>query len=328
MAYARAPGRICLIGEHCDWAGGAAIVVPMDREIRVRARAAEGLEATAVMEGVEIGWHEGEPPGPLFLVPAVVDELAERWNLPRLGALHIEGELLPGRGFSSSAAVAVAVVRAWAELHGLHLEPDQVADAAWRAEHTRAGVACGRLDPLACAYALPLYLEFDGDAYRAEPVPARLDLAVGAFRTPRDTHAILTALGRHFRGEVPLRDFEAVRRVGAVRNAIEGFAAQARFARTALLDGDLPALGGAMNTCQEIYEEELMDTLPELRAPGVVRAVRALRASGARGAKFSGAGGDGSVIGLYPPGGSVGDGVAALDAMGLEAFAMEVWCTV
>ncbi len=303
-------------------------MVPMDREIRVEARPDEDLCATALLEGTELTWRAGEEPGPLFLVPAVVEELAERWGLPRQGSIRIEGELLPGRGFSSSAAVAVALVRAWAALHGMTLDPAQVADAAWHAEHGRGGVACGRLDPLACAYGLPLYLEFDGDAFRVEPIPARLDLAVGAFRAPRDTHAILAALGRHFRGDVPLRDFDAVRRVGAVRNALEGFGAQARHGRRALLDGDLVALGGAMNTCQEIYEEELMETLPELRAPGLVRAVRALRASGAMGAKFSGAGGDGSVIGLYHPGGPVRDGVAALDALGLDAIATEVWCTV
>lgn len=328
MAYARAPGRLCLLGEHCDWAGGAAIVVPMDREIRVRARLADHTRATALLEGQELVWSPGADPGALFLVPVVLDELAERTGRSISAEIHIEGELLPGRGFSSSAAVAVALVRALAELHGLVLDAGEVADAAWRAEHLRAGVNCGRLDPLACAHALPLYLEFDGEGYRAEPVPARLDLAVGAFRAPRDTHAILESLGRHFRGEVPLRDFEAVRRVGAVRSGIEGFAAQARHARRALLDGDLVALGGAMNTCQEIYEEEWMDTLPALRAPGLVRAVRALRASGALGAKFSGAGGDGSVIGLFHPGGPVRDGVAALDALGLDSLAMEVWCPV
>jgi mevalonate kinase len=83
-----------------------------------------------------------------------------------------------------------------------------------------------------------------------------------------------------------------------------------------------------MNGCQEIYEEELMPAFGELRAPGLVRAVRSLRASGAYGAKFSGAGGDGSVIGLYPPGSAdTAHGVTALDALGLDAFPMEVWCS-
>ncbi|MFZ5475620.1 MAG: mevalonate kinase family protein [Myxococcota bacterium] len=322
----RVPGRVCLLGEHNDWAGGAAIVVPMDRAVAARAEPADTLSATAVMEGRSFAWTDGEDPGPLRFVPAVAAELAARFGVPATGRVHLDGDLPPGRGFSSSAATCVAVARALAGLHGLALTRDDEVEVAYRAEHDRVGVACGRLDPLACAHGVPLFLRFAGDDVRVEPVPACLELAVGSFRAPRDTPGILATLGRHFRGEVPLRDFDAVRRVGAVRGAMEGFCAQAIAGRSALVEGDLPALGACMDACEEIYEEELMAAIPALEAPGLVRAVRALRAAGALGAKFSGAGGDGSVVGLYPPRGDVAAGVAALDRLGLDAFAMEVWC--
>lgn len=319
------PGRICLLGEHCDWAGGASIVVPMDRGIRVQITASPLLSATAVLEGQAIDWRHGED-GPLRFVGAVVDELHDRFNLSRSGAVHIEGDLPAGRGFSSSAAVCVGLVRAFAAEAGLALSRDEEIEIAYRAEHDRCGINCGRLDHAAVAWGTPVFLRFVGDEMDAEPLPACLELAVGSFPTPRDTVGILAALGRYHRGEVPLRDFDAVRTVGAVRGAIEGFAAQATHARRALLEGDIVALGAAMDVCQDIYEEELMAALPELYAPGLVRAVRALRAAGALGAKFSGAGGDGSVIGLFPPRGGVAAGVAALDTLGLDAFPMEVWC--
>jgi galactokinase len=331
----RVPGRVCLIGEHNDWAGGAAVVVPMDRGVTVQAEPADTMSATAVLEGRSLAWTDGDDPGLLHFVPAVAAEMSERFGIVTTAHLHIGGDLPAGRGFSSSAALCVALVRAFAQLAGRTLSREEEIEAAYAAERHRVGVPCGRLDPAACAWGLPLHLRFLGDEMLAEPLPARLALAVGSFRAPRDTVGILATLGRHFRGEVPLRDPDAVRRVGAVRGAIEGFGAQAAFARRALLDGDLAALGGAMDTCQEIYEEELMPTFDTLRAPGLVRAVRALRAAGALGAKFSGAGGDGSVVGLFPvrdlpPSeapvhGSVGAGVAALDALGLDAFAMEVW---
>lgn len=325
--YGRAPGRICLVGEHNDWAGGAAIVVPLDREVRARVRPAPTLSATAVFDGQSHAWTEGEPPGPLFLVPAVADEVAARFGLRREMAVTLEGDLPTGRGFSSSAATCVALVRAWLAQAGLGAEPAEVAEAAYAAERHRAGVACGRLDPLASAWGVPLFLRFAGEEVEVEPVPAHLELAVGAFRAPRDTRAILDTLGRHWRGEVPLRDWSAVQRVGAVRGAIEGFGAEAVRARAALRADDLPALGRAMDACQALYEDDLGATLPELRAPGLVRAVRALRANGALGAKFTGAGGDGSVIGLYPPGGEARHGAWALDALGLDSFVVEVWCT-
>jgi galactokinase len=323
------PGRICLVGEHNDWAGGAAIVVPMDRFVRVRLRTADSLSATAILDGKACTWTGQGDPGPLRFVPAAARVCSGAWGVPCVGAVHIEGELPAGRGFSSSAAVCVALVRAFAQEAGLSLGPSEVAELAWRAEAVECGVNCGRLDPLACAWGTPLFLRFNGDEADGEPLPAHFGLAVGSFPAPRDTVAILATLGKHHRGEVAVRDWEGVRRVGAVRGALDGFGEQARHARQALLEGDVTALGASMDVCQDIYEEELMPAFPELRAPGLVRAVRALRQTGALGAKFSGAGGDGSVVGLYAPDDPrMAEGVAALDRLGLEAFAMELWCSV
>ncbi|MBM4391720.1 MAG: hypothetical protein FJ090_11405 [Deltaproteobacteria bacterium] len=322
------PGRLCLVGEHNDWAGGASIVVPLDRHVRCRATPAPRLSATAVLEGRHLAWSGEGDPGPLRLVPAVSAELAAR-GLPSTATVHVDGDLPPGRGFSSSAATCVALARAIAGTGGVALDVTTAAEVAYRSERERCGVNCGRLDPVACAHGMPLFLRFSGEAYDAEPIAAHLVLAVGSFRAPRDTVGILAVLGRYFRGEVKVRDWEAVRRVGAVRGALEGFGEQARLARDALAASDLRAVGASMNVCQAIYEDELAACLPELRAPGLHRAVRALRAAGALGAKFSGAGGDGSVIGLFKPGDPrAAQGVAALDALGLDAFVTEVWCTV
>ena len=152
---------------------------------------------------------------------------------------------------------------------------------------------------------------------------ARLSLAIGSFDAPRDTAGILAALQRLAHGEVRLRDFEAARQVGAVRDALDASGARAVDGRRALVEGDLRALGAAMNACQDIYEEDLLPVVPELHAPRLIKAVRALRAAGALGAKFSGAGGDGSVIGLFPHG-RAAPGVAALDRPGTTAFALDL----
>lgn len=308
-----APGRICLVGEHNDWAGGSALTVPMDRALHVR-RAPGPFHVSAVFEGRVCTWDGVDEPGIFDLLAAVFTTLDE----PLSGAHVIGGDLPAGRGFSSSAALCVALIRALRP----HLDTPSVAELAYQAER-KSGSACGRMDPLACAWAVPLALRFNGDTVIAEPISGRCALAVGTFPTPRDTRGILDALTRHHRGDVELRDWGALARVGAVRGALEGFGVQAGFATTALRDHDLRAVGGAMDTCQEIYEEELVPEFPELRAPGLSRAVRALRAAGALGAKFTGAGGEGSVIGLYPPG-AAGPGVRALDALGLQAFAVDV----
>ncbi len=314
---ASAPGRICLVGEHCDWAGGAGLTVPMDRSVRLEWRAtgeSPRFGATSWFEGREARWNGEGDPGLFRLIPACFDAVGEALS----GELRITADLPAGRGFSSSAALCVAMVRAlrpgW--------DPTTIAEAAYSAERA-TGSEIGRMDPLACAWGVPLHLRFHGDAVICEPVAGRCALAVGVFPSPRDTRAILTTLNQHHAGEVSLRDWSAVARVGAVRGAIERFAAETDRATEALRDHDLAVLGGAMNACQDVYEDDLVPSFPELRAPGLARAVRALRAAGALGAKFTGAGGDGSVIGLYEPG-KAEAGVRALDALGLSAFCVEV----
>jgi mevalonate kinase len=321
----RIPGRVCLLGEHNDWAGGAALVVPMDRALAVRVTPASSLYATALLEGRALEWMDGED-GPLRFVSAVADVLGEAYGLPRGCAVHVDGDLPAGRGWSSSAALCVGLVRGMLALRGRVEAPDVEAELAARAEQ-RAGVACGLLDPLACAHGMPLFLRFCGSAYGIESVPARLSLAVGSFPAPRDTPAMLRALGRLRRGEAPLLDFMEVRRAAAVHDALDGFGDAAVRGRDALLAGDLEALGVELDTCQALYEEELLPAVPELAAPGLVRAVRALRRAGALGAKFSGAGGDGSVIGLFRDASHAAMGVTALDGLGLHAFVMELDAT-
>ncbi len=313
---ATAPGRICLVGEHNDWAGGQALTVPMDRSITVSITPGP-FHISSWFEGRELHWDGVGDPGIFHLAQAVFTSLGE----PLAGDVTISGDLPAGRGFSSSAALSVALVRALRP----GLDPAAVAELAYTAERA-TGSACGRMDPLACAWGVPLSLRFHGDTVLAEPVSGRCALAVGVFPSPRDTRGILATLSKHHAGDVPLRDWGALAKVGAVRDALEGFATQAGFATTALRDHDLRALGGSMDACQEIYEEELMPAFPELKAPCLIRAVRALRKSGALGAKFTGAGGEGSVIGLYPPGGAA-LGVRALDGLGLQAFAVEVFAS-
>lgn len=312
-AAAFAPGRICLVGEHNDWAGGYALTVPMDAGVRVEMNPGP-FRVSSWIEGREHVWSGQGDAGVLRLVPAVFAQLGRALE----GQVVIRSDLPPGRGFSSSAAVCVAVARALDPTLG----PSDAAELAYQAERS-TGSACGRMDPLACAWSVPLSLRFHGDSVLVEPTSGRCALAVGVFPAARDTRAILTALTTHHAGEVPLRDWSALARVGAVRSALDGFSAQAMHAASALRDHDLRAVGGAMDACQDIYEEELMPAFPELHAPGLLRAVRSLRASGALGAKFTGAGGEGAVIGLYPPGGA-DPGVRALDALGLRGFAVDV----
>lgn len=132
---------------------------------------------------------------------------------------------------------------------------------------------------------------------------------VANFAAPRDTPGILSALG-------------AARETPHVQRAFSGFELAARGLVPQLLRGDLEGAGAAMDHCQALYEQELL-CLPALAAPGLLAAVRAAREAGAIGAKFSGAGGDGSVVALVSPD-RASNVVNTLASMGLSAEAVTI----
>ncbi len=287
----RVPGRICLLGEHCDWAGGASLVAPLP--LAITARFTPGGEGLRVRSGaLSARYPLPSPPiaggDALRYVAAVAAELHERGRGVPPGELVLESDLPRGRGFSSSAALCVAAALALAP----GLGPERAAEVAYAAERGRVGVACGRLDQLACALARPLRIRWRGGEPQAGEVAGPpLTLVAAAFPAPRDAPGILDTLARHHRGEGEPARCAAVRRViaGWGRLALEGAAAWEA--------GDVGALGAAMSEAQSRYEVELAG-LPALAAPGLTAACAAARAAGALGAKFSGAGGDGSVVAL------------------------------
>lgn len=302
----RYPGRACLLGEHCDWAGGASLTVPLDQGIRVSAvAAAGGLAVRATLEGQVLEGHWDLQPsvdpagGPLRFVPAAALALRARGIEPPPVQLTVMSDLPPGRGLSSSAAFCLAVLDALARHAGCRLEGGVLAALATEVERDLLGVACGPLDPLACVAAAPVLLRWGAGAAvaieRIDPVRS-LHLVVGSFAAPRDTPAILRTLQNHAHSAEAHR--LAPQAVAAVREALATFAEAAELGATALRSGESAALGLAMDRCQHAYER-MAAQVPALHAPMLAQAVAGLRQRGALGAKFSGAGGDGSVIALY-----------------------------
>ena len=301
------PGRLGLLGEHCDWAGGVSLVVPLDLRIKARFEPKDGAPVLQVQSThrptrrhLDATYSAPLNPGRFRNTNDPLRYVAATWTVLRHagvpvagGTLSLESTLPMGRGFSSSAALCVAAARALSQ-ELVDADFRQIADWATTAERDLVGIACGALDPLACAADAPLFIEWENEGGSPRKLTAGepLHVVAGAFSRPRDAPGILRTLQALNAGDASSPD------CSAVQTAIRTWAELARDGMRALEDGRAADLGGAMNAAQRVYETHLHDRLPALRAPGLVRVCAAVRDAGALGAKFSGAGGDGSVVAL------------------------------
>lgn len=132
----RAPGRVNLIGEHTDYAGGLVLPVAIDRSVTVSGAPAEDIRLTS--DEAQPGWQR--------YVDAVVHELAELGRPPAGFHGRVSSDLPIGAGLASSAALEVGVALALCAVAELALEPLALAEACRRAEERAVGVPCGIMD--------------------------------------------------------------------------------------------------------------------------------------------------------------------------------------
>jgi galactokinase len=136
---ARAPGRVNLIGEHVDYAGGSALPLAIGQGSRVRwVKTAEALTAFSSFDHRRISLARPQEDDPSWA--AIVAKASALTGCDQ-GRLEIDGDLPIGAGLSSSTSLAVALVLA---LGGAMKEDDLIA-ASWECEQA-LGTPTGFLD--------------------------------------------------------------------------------------------------------------------------------------------------------------------------------------
>jgi len=320
------PGRLCLFGEHSDWAAlyrakdpsiapGYCLVAGTDQGLHARAEpASDTFEIVSDLP-------DGSRAGPLRLParPSALDAAARRGGFFSYAAgvaaevsdryavkglrLSVRGDLPIARGLSSSAALCVLVARAFNRVYDLDLSASDEMELAYAGER-RAGSECGRMDQICAFGQSPMFVQFDGPDFELEPLEPgdTLFLLVVDLCQSKDTRRILKDLNECF-PSTPGPVAAAVREALGPRNA-----ELPRRARAIVSAGDARALGELMVEAQSLFDSFVAPACAELRAPRLhaTLAHAALRELG-----FGGKGV-----------GSQGDGCAQLVARGPEERAL------
>lgn len=278
------PGRLCLFGEHSDWAAeygihpGHCIVVGTDQAMKAIVRPSDAFSVETLIPDE---W--GRPSGrtrqmsclwkPETLLAAASDEneffrycagvayeILKRQNLPGgLDVRIVDMELPLKRGVSSSAAVCILVAKAFNECYNLRLFPHELMEFSYRGERL-TGSQCGRMDQ-ACIYgSVPVLLVLEKAAnVRIEPAFVQKDLSLFYvdLAGKKDTVAILRDLNDRYLKEESLQEALGPRNEEIVRQAFQ-----------LLQRGQADELGRLMAEAQRIFDGMVAVHSPgELAAP-------------------------------------------------------------
>jgi galactokinase len=329
----RAPGRVNLIGEHTDYNGGFVLPLAIEQGCTAKvtrrpdglarftsAQRAHRIEAVVaeLAPGQVAGWAS-YPAGSVWAVHAAGRDVTGL-------AVHIDSNVPPGAGLSSSAAVVCSVTAAVAEEFGGPLDPDDLVTLARRAENDFVGAPTGGMDQLASVKCTAGHvLLCDMRSLATEQVPFDLESA-GLRLLVTDTRAA----HQHSDGEYGARRAaceEAARVLGvpSLRDVSADLLQERRDALLAAADGDDVLLRRARHVVTE--NARVLETAALLRAGDVAgvgpllldshasmladfeitvaevdAAVKAAITGGAIGARMTGGGFGGCVISLVPEG--------------------------
>lgn len=308
------PGRLCLFGEHSDWAGlqrsinanivpGYAVVTGIEQGIYGTAEKADTFSVTSAlpeyhgssffcemdMGKLRAAAREG---GFFSYVAGVASYICEWYHV---GGIHLEitDMTLPMKsGLSSSAAICVMVAKAFNQLYDLHMNTLGVMNIAYWGEQ-RTPSRCGRLDQ-ACAFGVnPVIMTFDGNELDVDRITVRKPLyyVFADLMAGKDTVKILGDLNRGY----PFAHNEAEERLHDALGKDNRIIASR--AISYISGGDAKQLGVLMTEAQALFDAKVAPMCPEELTAPVLHSILEdpIVKSLTYGAKGVGSQGDGTV---------------------------------
>ena len=280
------PGRLCLFGEHTDWAGhyrtmnadimpGASIVTGIEQGIYAEVEKSSIFEMHSDAEEIDDVWRDFScrmndaelkrvaRSGSFFCYCAGVASYMLEWYKVGGVRIRITKMTLPMKsGLSSSAAICVLVARAFNLLYNLNLNTLGEMNIAYVGE-LRTSSRCGRLDQ-ACAFGVkPNLMTFDGDEIEVKALNVKKSLywVFADLCAEKDTIKILSDLNKAY----PFASTEAEQNLhkalgewnqNLIQKAIKYMAT-----------GDAESLGRLMTEAEDMFDKYIAPMSPALWAP-------------------------------------------------------------
>ena len=319
----QAPGRVNLIGEHTDYNDGFCLPMAIDRATWIALRPRDGEVSVQALDMDDAA---------TFRLDALPRDGASwrryvagvAWALQQNGYTLsgwegvLRGDVPIGSGLSSSAALELAVARAFAAVSGFDWEPTRMARLGQQTENQWLGLQTGIMDQLVSANGVAghaLLMDCRSLALSPVPLPGGTGVVVMDTRTPR---GLVNSAYNQRRAEC--EQAAAVLGVAALRDAARADLERAAdrlapvvfrrarhvisenertlLAAEAMRAGDAVELGRLMNASHDSLRDDYEVTSHTLDT--MVESAR--RQRGCLGARMTGAGFGGCAIALVREG--------------------------
>ncbi len=280
------PGRICLFGEHSDWAGGyRRINAEIEKGYTIITGTNQGIYADIRQHPSRFIFHTftaaGDPQtfdlpmesdtllkvaeagGFISYAAGVAYQVLTNYRVRGIEITNTCTDLPVKKGLSSSAAVCVLTARAFNRAYDLKLTTRGEMELAYLGEITTPS-RCGRMDQ-GCAYgSRPILMTYDGDRLDVAEltVPRDLYFIIVDLQASKDTKEILNHLNHCY----PFADNEIERGVqeylGPTNRKIVLQAIEA------IQSGDAAGIGRIMRAAQAAFDAAMTPACPsQLTAP-------------------------------------------------------------
>ncbi|HOX37327.1 MAG TPA: sugar phosphate nucleotidyltransferase [Candidatus Brocadiia bacterium] len=281
------PGRVCLFGEHSDWAGsysrfnkdippGRVILTGTNQGIfaRVKPHPDSLVMRSVLPDGTQAGpisipmetrglLKEAEKGGFFSYCAGVAYEIATHYHVKGLEIDCYRMDLPIKKGLSSSAAICVLAARAFNKIYDLKMTVRGEMEIAYRGEIATPS-RCGRMDQ-GCAYgSVPIQMTFNGDQISVQELHVGADFhyLIVDLHGAKDTVRILQDLNSCYPFPSDDKDRRVQEYLGPINLDI------VREARQAITDGDAKTLGSVMTRAQKLFDEHVAPACPtELTSP-------------------------------------------------------------